>query len=317
MNGYHIYYQQDKEIDFIEISSQFASALFWKEHFGSIHLYCNSKFLQTISKYKLDSLYDEINVSCLDLLTNKKIISKYWSYPKIFAIHEISKTDTKFCVLDTDLWINNKIYWDETLDFVGFHYETFDLNSKNNPYLHPSKFDDNINEQDWNVNAMNCAFMYFNNAELITKWFEYSEKIINLNKKSYIPKIHKKDSYTLFIEQRSIIYLCKKMNLKYGTLINNIFYSGIKNSKDNLYDIWEPALDLSLEPQKYIKHIWGLKRLYHFLGEKILHQIYEDIYKYFGSLEINYPELYKDNLQEIIKYQTALTLKNKLINNFK
>jgi hypothetical protein len=40
--------------------------LFWKKHFGPIRLYCNSKFLESISLYKLDLLYDEINVDILD-----------------------------------------------------------------------------------------------------------------------------------------------------------------------------------------------------------------------------------------------------------
>lgn len=315
MNGYHIYFQQDKEIDFIDISSQFASILCWKKYFGSIRLYCNTKFLETITKYRLDTLYDEINVTCLDNVPNKKVIKKYWSYPKIYAINEIAKTDNKFCVIDTDLWIKNKISWNEDLDFVGFHFESFDLNNKNNPYLHPSKFIDNVNEQEWDMNAINCSFMYFNNQKLISEWFDYVNNVIDLNKKSYIPKIHKRDSYTLFIEQRAIIYLCKKLNLNYGTLIDNVFHAGLKTlttlGKPAYVDTWVPSLDFSLEPQKYIVHIWGLKRFYNLIDLRInlLEQIYRDIFEHFGNLEITYPEIYSDRMKEYVKKSLVTSFK--------
>jgi len=312
MIGYHIYYQQDnKEINFVEISSQFASALFWKEHFGEIRLYCNKKFLDTISKYRLDTLYDEITVISIDDILNKSKLSKFWSYPKIYSIYEISKKEPKFCVLDTDLWITNKIQIDETKDFIGFHYESFDINNPNNPYLRPDLFIDSYNEQEWVSNPMNCAFMYINNTTLAKEWFEYCNNTIKLNKKSYIPKKHRKNSYTLFIEQRVITYLCDKLKLNYDTLINNVFRSG--SDSKSTKSPWVPELNVLDEPHKYIRHIWGLKLFYDTLTITLLDTIYLDIYNTFGVLEIQFPEIYRDKLKiytsDFIRHQISKNIK--------
>lgn len=300
MIGYHIYYQKNNEINFVEISSQLASALFWKKYFGPIRLYCNSKFLETISLYKLDSLYDEINVDILDNITySPKILSKYWSIPKLYAANEISKSETTYCILDTDLWITNYFDWDKSKDFLAFHYENFDLKNKNNPYLIPSAFIDDYKEKDWNLMAMNCAFMYINNQQMVFDWFKYADNVIKLNKT--VKTKNKKDVYTLFIEQRAITYICEKLKLNYGTLIPNIFISGLSSDKE----LWTPKLNVSNLPQKYIKHIWGLKKFYDSITLKLLDTIYNDIHSEFGFLEIDFPELYIKRLT-IIQNETSI-----------
>ena len=294
MIGYHIYYQKNKEINFVEISSQFASALFWKKNFGPIRLYCNSKFLETISLYKLDSLYDEINVDILDNIPyNSKTLLKYWSLPKLYAANEISKLESTYCILDTDLWITNYFDWDKSKDFLAFHYESFDLKNKHNPYLIPSSFIDDYNEKEWDVLAMNCAFMYINNQKMVFDWFEYADKVVKLNKTAKTK--NKKDVYTLFIEQRVITYICEKLKLNYGTFITNVYISGLKDDKDS----WNPELDFLEAPQKYIKHIWGLKNFYDSITLKLLDSIYNDIHSEFGFLEIDFPELYLKRLMII------------------
>ena len=300
MIGYHIYYQKNNEINFVEISSQLASALFWKKYFGPIRLYCNSKFLETISLYKLDSLYDEINVDILDNITySTKILSKYWSIPKLYAANEISKSETTYCILDTDLWITNYFEWDISKDFLAFHYENFDLKNKNNPYLIPSAFIDDYKEKDWDLMAMNCAFMYINNQQMVFDWFKYVDNVIKLNKT--VKTKNKKDVYTLFIEQRAITYICEKLKLNYGTLIPNIFISGLSSDKEP----WTPKLNVSNLPQKYIKHIWGLKKFYDSITLKLLDTIYNDIHSEFGFLEIDFPDLYIKRLT-IIQNETSI-----------
>jgi hypothetical protein len=300
MIGYHIYYQKNNEINFVDISSQFASALFWKKNFGPIRLYCNSKFLETISLYKLDLLYDEINVDILDNITyNSKTLSKYWSIPKLYAANEISKSETTYCILDTDLWITNYFDWDTSKDFLAFHYETFDLKNKNNPYLIPSAFIDDYKEKDWDLMAMNCAFMYINNQQMVFDWFKYADNVIKLNKT--VKTKNKKDVYTLFIEQRAITYICEKLKLNYGTLIPNIFISGLSSDKE----LWTPKLNVLNLPQKYIKHIWGLKKFYDSITLKLLDTIYNDIHSEFGFLEIDFPELYIKRLT-IIQNETSI-----------
>jgi TfoX/Sxy family transcriptional regulator of competence genes len=68
MKGYHIYsqFKEDTPYDVINHLGLLASILTWKKHFGSIHLYTNKKFLETISKWDLHLEYDSINTYELD-----------------------------------------------------------------------------------------------------------------------------------------------------------------------------------------------------------------------------------------------------------
>jgi hypothetical protein len=105
----------------------------------------------------------------------------------------------------------------------------------------------------------------------------------------------------LFIEQRAVTYICEKLKLNYGTFIPNIFISGLNINED----LWKPELNLLEAPQKYIKHIWGLKKFYDSITLKLLDTIYNDIHSEFGFLEINFPELYLKRLM-IIQNETSI-----------
>lgn len=290
MIGYHIFYQHSKEINFLDICSQFASALFWKNNFGPIKLYCNTQHLEQISKYRIDSIYDEINVSELDNIPyDSDTLIKYWSLVKIYAASKIQ--ENKFCILDTDLWITNSFTWDENVDFMGFHYESFNLNNIHNPYLPPSLFLDNVNDNDWDELPINCSLIFINNKMLVDKWLEFSDMVISLNK-NIETNIY--GAHTLFIEQRAITKICKELKLKCSALIDNVYEAGL-NAESN---VWTPPIDISQAPQKYIRHIWGLKRLTH-LHSKFIDIIFNDIHQKFGFLEIQYPELYVERLKII------------------
>jgi hypothetical protein len=303
MIGYHIYFQQDKKSagNLIDFSAHLASILFWKEHYGPIRLYCNSNFLESIKEYNLDVLYDEINTEILDNIPNKRLLKKYWSYPKIYAANDIIKTESKFCIIDVDLWISNKFLWDESKDFIAFHYESFDLKYKHNPYLDPKLFllEEDFNKLDWNILPINCSFMYINNTKLIETWYDMASKIVDLNLKV---KSKSKDCYTLFIEQRLISVLCNDLNLNFDSLISNVFLTNLdyKGSTEN----WMPILDHSdpNSPSGSIKHIWGLKKFYNdpIIFMSLLEAIYADIHNSFGHLEMDFTKLYRERL---ITYQ--------------
>jgi hypothetical protein len=299
MIGYHVYYQRDdKENHTIDYFAQLASIMFWKRHFGEIRLYCNSKFLESIKEYKLDLLYDDINVEDLNNIPYKEALTKYWSFPKIYATYQISKIESKFCILDTDLWTINKFVWDETKDFVAFHYEDYKLKFKNNPYLPEELFIDdsliNLDTIKWEELPMNCAFMYFNNTELISKWYNLCTQIMDLNKKI---RTKKKDVYTLFIEQRLISAICKGNKYNYGTLIPNLY----KTYHTKKIKSWEPELDHAdtSNPAGGIRHIWGLKRHYNdlFFKIKLTNIIFDDLHEHFGLLEPYFDKIYIERLK--------------------
>lgn len=307
MIGYHIYYQRDDKTNHtIDYFAQLASIMFWKKHFGEMRLYCNSKYLESIKEYKLDLLYDHINVDDLNNIPYKESLKKYWSFPKIYATNQISKIESKFCVIDTDLWTIDKFAWDESKDFVAFHYEDYKLEFKNNPYLHENIF---INESllnsdtlKWDELPLNCAFMYFNNTEMISTWYELCIKIMDLNKKA---KTRKNDVYTLFIEQRLISAICKGYGYDYDTLIPNIY----KTYHTRKIKSWEPELDHkdTSNPMGGIRHIWGLKRYYNdiFFKIKLTNIIFDDLHNNFGLLEPYFNKLYIERLK-ILQNETSI-----------
>lgn len=264
MNAYHVYYlkeYEEKNYEFIDALAQIASIIFWKKNHGSVSLYCNSEYLKFTDKWDITKLYDSVNTNLLDNIPYQEYLEKYWSFPKIHAIRDISDKNTEFVVLDTDLWIHEKIEIDNSFNFIGYHPELA-IVDPNNPYINPHNFvsyDDYIN-YDWSVRPINCAFLYFNSKDLIDEWYKMTLKVINRNK-----NIEKRQgsSDTIFIEQRILPTLAKKMNLNFGTLIPNVYQPHIQS--DEFGNEWNPKVGFD-DMNKYmtwnIKHIWGLKKSY-------------------------------------------------------
>ena len=307
MIGYHIFYQQeDKEFHIADYFVQLASIMFWKQNFGEIRLCCNSKFLDSIKEYNLDGLYDDINVDILNDIPYKESLKKYWSFPKIYATYQISKIESKFCVIDTDLWTPNKFTWDESKDFVAFHYEDYKLEFKNNPYLHENIFINeallNSDNLIWDELPLNCAFMYFNNTKLISEWYDICLQVINLNKKA---KTKKNDVYTLFIEQRLISAICKGYNYDYDTLIPSIY----RTYHSKKIKAWEPELDHNdiSTAAGCIRHVWGLKSNYNEpqFVINLTKIVFDDLHNNFGLLEPYFNKLYIERLK-ILQNETSI-----------
>jgi len=264
MNGYHVFYQSkevDDEFEEINYLVQVASILFWKNNQGSVKLYCNSKYLEFIKKWNLDTFYDDINTECLDNIPYKENLKKYWSFCKIEAAKHISETDKEFVILDTDFWIHNEINIDNDFQFIGYHPELM-LEHPKNPYVSPSNFlnKSDVNLFDWSINPINCAFLYLNSKELINEWYKWSVKVIQRNK-----ELEDKDisGDTIFIEQRLLPTIAHTLNMNVGTLIQNTYYPHIKS--DEFGNEWTPKIGFDEENQYMtwnIKHVWGLKKMY-------------------------------------------------------
>lgn len=98
MTGYHVFYQSTNTDKWEPINHLvlLASIIFWKKNFGKIKLICNKPYLESIAKYGLDKLYDDINVSLFDNIPYFEYLSKYWSFCKIFAANYISDSEESF-----------------------------------------------------------------------------------------------------------------------------------------------------------------------------------------------------------------------------
>lgn len=265
LTGYHIYYKF-KESDKYEPINHLillCSILKWKKHFGKINLLCNSEFLIEIKKYNIDILYDNINTDILDNINFKDKINTFWSYPKIYGIYNINKLiNEPFCVIDTDLWIDNPqpFYLDYDINF--YHGELFSLTNKNNPYPDPKNW---FNKENFNLETLphNCAIIFFNKnyKDIINIWFNYVSEIIENN---IVYNCENKQVNAIFIEQRLLPILLNKYNITYQDILPNkylTFNNGLLLNGNE----WFPPLRFNDENTKLIesiRHIWGAKKLY-------------------------------------------------------
>lgn len=256
MKGYHIYYSFEKEenqFEYIDFLGQLCSILFWKKNFGKINLICNQEFLIKVEEWGLDKYYDDINTTLFETIPYKEKLETFWSFPKIYAIDSIAKIEKKFCVLDTDLWIFEEVDFNQEHQVVAYHKEEI-IDSEENPYLSPSIYLDD--SYDWNVKPLNCAFLYLNSNELVSKWYDKSIEVL----KNFEFDKSKNSADTIFIEQRLLPTICKDLKMKVSTLIENTYIPGFKEGLE-----WDPYIGFS--PENYhkfnnIKHIWGLKKMY-------------------------------------------------------
>jgi hypothetical protein len=227
MNGYHVFYQsKDNDDKFEEINYliQIASILFWKKNEGKMILYCNSKYLDFIKKWGIDTLYDEINTECLDNILYKEYLNKYWSFCKIEAAFDISKKDSDFVIIDTDLWIHEPVTIDSSLQFIGYHPEQ-KLDHPENPYIDPNNFmnKEDLQNFDWSIIPINCAFLYLNSKELVSEWYTLSCDYHNIDDTpSILPNL---ENFKEHRHDQSIFsLLTKKYNMFSSRDLSNSVY---------------------------------------------------------------------------------------------
>lgn len=295
MNAYHVYYKSKDVNQFHEIDLliNLASCLFWKKYYGSIKLYCNQEFLDYIKAYGLDKAYDEINVDVLENIPYKNYLSKYWSFCKIYIVKYISQIEDRFVIIDNDFYpsLPHDIDWE--FDFIGYHREAFDINDERNVYEPPQNFlsQENYSKLNWDVYPINCAFMYFNNKNLINTWYNWVQGIIENNANK--PHISA-NADTVFIEQRLIAALASSLGLRFTCILPNIYLQYVDFNRNG--HEWFPLIDSKPEYRNLFnkfRHIWGLKRHY---NEKewrdfIINLIIEDLEYHLDldNITQNYP----------------------------
>jgi hypothetical protein len=302
MKGYHIYsqFKEDTPYDVINHLGLLASILTWKKHFGSIHLYTNKKFLETISKWDLHLEYDSINTYELDNAPHQQYLEKYWTFPKMYVTNHIAKKGEPFALVDTDLWVRDSsvIKWHKDMYF--YHSEIFNETAPNTPYPTPKLWLDDFDysQYDWDTLPINTALVFFNKnyQSLISEWYSFAERIIEKckNDNSYEGN---QSAHTLFLEQRMFSTLAKKMGIDYGTTLPSSFVTYEETTK---YDgrEWSPKLDSSdelIKIKKGIKHIWGIKKYYYNKDvRKLVVETILDTLDEFDGVKEKYHKLYTD-----------------------
>lgn len=302
MKGYHIYsqFREDEKYDAINHLGLLASILTWKKHFGSIHLYTNKKFLESISKWGIHLEYDSIDTYELENIPHKGYLEKYWTFPKIYITNIISQKGQPFALVDTDLWIKDSSVINFDKDIYFYHSEIFNEELINSTYPNPKLWltESEIVEYDWNTLPINTALVFFNSnfQSLISEWYSLSERVIERCKDDTTTNVNV-SSHTLFLEQRMLSTLANKMKVDYGTILPSSFVTYVDTIKDAGKE-WYPTLDSSEELIKIknsIKHVWGIKKYYHnpSVREMIVSNIL-DVLEEFDGVNQKYEKLYKE-----------------------
>ena len=259
ITGIHVF-EKRREDEWNELSFavQLLSILSWKKFHGRIELYTNEGHLADLKARGMDALYDKIDTKILKTAPELDE-SKYWSFNKLYVA---SKLKAPFVLIDTDLYIEEPLDFNEEMAFQGFHFESFNVDFPGNHYL---DFDNSLPSKwigRWNKELMpiNTAILFMNNQQLIKEWYECALEIasqsnqIEVNDEVY-------SYYMTLVEQRLLPMLSSERGLKYSPLTSPIYLSYIDGSSGKEW--WPPIETLSEDEIKKftsIKHIWGLKR---------------------------------------------------------
>jgi hypothetical protein len=272
--GYHVYFQKEplegSQWLPIDILAQVASAILWKRNFGPIHLVCNEQHLALLHQYDALKYYDSIDTTLLDDMVREVPEAgrnmRYWSFPKIYLANKLSQAGIgPFVILDTDLWVRRvPSTWDMAADMLVFHREDFDTNYVFNPYFEPRQFlpeNDDLG-LDWTVLPVNCALVYYNCPELVSRWYETCLLVIEHNNGKPWALA---SGDTLFIEQRLLPPLAQKLGYVLKSIIPSVYQTQVPHYSAHDTGQWEPPLNSNPEIKDVVScitHIWGLKKSY-------------------------------------------------------
>jgi hypothetical protein len=266
--GIHVFEKGNKldwELELLTVN--LLSALSWKNFHGPIKLYCNTGYKEAITYWGIDSVYDEINTELLDNKPQDIDYKQYWAFGKLLVIEHL-KDSGPFTMVDTDLWINEKLNLNKDSDVIVYHKENFSIDYHNNTY---PDFDflipDDIKQMDLDKSVLptNCALLHIKDLSFITEWIELAKQIAQYNKDIEVPNKNG-SSKMCFVEQRLLPMILKKNRLKHETFIGHIYQSHLSEPQDG--SEWLPRFENSTDEMirkfESIKHVWGLKKFFHY-----------------------------------------------------
>lgn len=318
MKGYHIYYKFSEDDDFECLNHLILllSIKSWKKYFGQINLLCNTKYLESISRWGIDSEYTEINTDYLKKIPFENKISEFFSFPKIYGCKIISERNEPFAIIDTDLWID-KPFPIPNLDILFYHAEIIKDGHPNNPYIDKNLFIDNgsFKNYNWDKNPINTSLVFFNKNfnNIINEWYDFSVNFINSNfnltpndidkNKLIITDKALRISKMMFIEQRALSEIISQSKLNVDFIFHSC-YLPFEDSKVGDGREWFPnplKSEKLLKEAELIKHIWGEKSRY---TDPIMRNFLIELINW------KYEEILDD--KDKLKYQNLINEVNKL-----
>jgi hypothetical protein len=307
--GVHVFEQTNSiQYETELVAFNLLSILSWKRFHGPIHLYCNTTYLNTLKKWGVDTLYDSINTHIIDNKPDNIDYQEFWAYTKFLVLDHLKDSDKPFTLVDTDLWIQDKLDLNKNVDVVMYHKENFDVNYWNNIYLDFDFFiSENVKSMDFNKSILptNGALLHVKNTKFIKEWLNISEEIAVFNSINKI-EIDNKSTRMCFIEQRLLPMLLEKRGFTYDTFISQVYQSQLVEKQDG--SEWLPRIHDSRSEEminfQKIKHVWGMKRFFN--HRDIYNLVMESTLTCLSEYEISdkpYKNLYFKLLNELLTPQ--------------
>jgi hypothetical protein len=240
------------------------SALWWKKLNGSIKLFTDNKGLELYKRYKLDTLYDEIDT---DTLENYEGNPKLWTAGKLYCM---GVQALPFCFLDNDLIIREKIKLEDYKKQVGFtHWELprgkeYEIESDcflNNTLRSNLKLD-------FNHLVTNTSFFYikskkFQKVFLEEHFLNYKISSHNIDTSVWMYTDQVIPSQIIRNIGSSYFTLDNRLHIPYSSQLTNDFRSFVEhkfNEKERITEIpiWVTIENSNTKKYKY-EHLWFFK----------------------------------------------------------
>lgn len=218
--GHHLSKLENFDMNDFEFINFILSALMFKKYNGKVKLYTDSIFFNFLQIHKLEDIWDDIDTEKI-LEFEKLNISPEANWTS-FKTYIIGIVEEPFVLMDHDLIVCKKIpeeFFDVEVRFG--HLEL--LNKK----VYPDKEDMEIDnfefdpEWDWTLDIPNTCMLYFNTIKNFNKM--YSELAIEFGKNNKPSDETLSKVQYLFADQRLLLMLIKKLNIKFGMFSNKCF----------------------------------------------------------------------------------------------
>lgn len=295
LTGVHIYEKRgEDDWTTLGLVVQLLSILSWKSKYGKIELYTNEAHLEDLREHGIDKLYDKIDTATLASVDVDR--ERWWAFGKIqIAAH----LEPPFVILDTDLWITDRLNFNQYDTYQAYHYEVIFGAHPGNSYIidpRPLLPEEWKNRWDLQVAPTNTAILFINNQDFAKEWYETSKTIATLSKSIDIEEELSHSAYMTFLEQRLLPMLAAEKELPYSTLVTPKYLAHAMLSDGNewqpKYSEWSDAIKAEFNK---IVHIWGLKRVLHDPEIKALVKaaIMQNV--------VNYPQI-KEEYPKVLEY---------------
>ncbi len=267
INGYHTYrtFYPDRVGPYepINLLVQLVSALSWRQLVGPIHLYCDQAHLAKLKPYGLDQVYEHIDAHLLE--TSQFPDGRYWAFGKLLVAETLAarSPQTGFALVDTDLWLTAKpkLLTGVPPKHVGLHWEAFQEDYPDTPYLHPRELDpawDSIPAR-WKGDAVNCALLYLRDPELVSQWVAQARRIMLADAGTHSRGFSRE---IVHVEQRLLPALVRGQGHEFQVILDSAYKTHLPHGPAaEGVERWTRPLE-HLPARDLIRHVWGGKNCY-------------------------------------------------------